>query len=81
MVKKMLFNLLVDYGARVGKSVTSAYQKVISSAGKAGSSTSSGSTFDSMKEKMGSLVKTPMTMTEAIGILNIVPKVEPEVED
>jgi hypothetical protein len=34
-----------------------------------------------MKEKMGSLVKTPMTMTEAVAILNIVPKVEPEAED
>jgi len=44
MVKKMLFNLLVEYGARVGKSVTTAYQKVISSAGQAGSS--SGGAFD-----------------------------------
>ena len=34
-----------------------------------------------MKEKMGSLVKTPMTMTEAVAILNIVPKVEPQAED
>jgi len=31
-----------------------------------------------MKEKMGNLVKTPMTMNEAVAILNIVPKAEAE---
>jgi len=74
----MIFNLMVEYGARVGKSITTAYQKVISSAGQAGSSANSGSTFDQMKEKMNSLVKTPMTMNEAVAILNIVPKAEAE---
>ncbi len=31
MVNKFLFNLVIEYGARVGKSVFNAYQRVVSS--------------------------------------------------
>ena len=70
----------------MGKSITTAYQRVITSCKSIralinlASSGSSGSntTFNQMKEQMGNMIKVPMTREEAIAILNIPPLAEAE---
>ncbi|TNV75648.1 hypothetical protein FGO68_gene154 [Halteria grandinella] len=66
MVNKFLFNLALEYGARVGKSVFNAYQKVVGSGG--AQQTGFGKAAQST---IGRFITKPMTRDEACKILNL----------
>ncbi|CDW86138.1 cochaperone pam16 [Stylonychia lemnae] len=66
MVNKFLINLVVEYGARIGKSVFKAYQQAVNSPG------AQQSGFGKVaQETFGRFVVKPMTRSEAFQILSI----------
>mmetsp|Transcript_32685 Transcript_32685/g.28944 ORF Transcript_32685/g.28944 Transcript_32685/m.28944 type:complete len:162 (+) Transcript_32685:9-494(+) len=68
MVKRLILNLVLEYGGKVAKSVTMAYKRVASGEGKSGAKKS----FDKFSQQtFGSVLNTPLTKEESIKILGI----------
>ena len=62
-----LIGLLVQSGARAGKSVINAYRRVVDA--KTDGEKMHSQTMNEFKEQMGSLIKTPMTREEALAAI------------
>lgn len=73
MVKRLIINLIVENAGRIGKSISSAYQKVVNS----GAAQQSGF-GKAAQDTFGRFISRPMTRDEAIKILGIVENEELE---
>ncbi|CAI2379330.1 unnamed protein product [Moneuplotes crassus] len=71
MVKRLIMNLILEYGGKVAKSVSMAYKRVASGEGGAKQS------FDKFQKKtFGRMMNTPMTREESVKILGIEKSIE-----